>query len=267
MNRPHQRIGAISNAHVGAAFEKVALEYFRKMGIVLTPKFSLSIGVKEKKEHCFDLGSSSPPVLVECKSHRWTEGAKVPSAKMTVWNEAMLYFQLAPPSFRKILFVLHDKRPGGGESLVSYYRRTYAHLIPEDVEFLEFDESSGDIRKNGEARQAAASAASSRDCERATISRSMTQVAPNELVEFVRNQGGDMELVTLHQGRPFTARVVDDRLEFIPSSKKLRRDMQSVIRICEEFSRCNSWHPGDYSDISKNASYALAVIDAYLKTK
>lgn len=145
MNRPHQRIGAISNAHVGAAFEKVALEYFAKAGIILTPKFSLQIGLTEEKEHCFDLGADVPMILVECKSHRWTEGAKVPSAKMTVWNEAMFYFQLAPKSFRKILFVLHDKRKGRGESLLSYYRRTYPHLIPKDVEFLEFDESSGDV--------------------------------------------------------------------------------------------------------------------------
>jgi len=145
MNRPHQRIGAISNAHVGAAFEKVALEYFAKKGIVLTPNFSLQIGLKEKKEHCFDLGSANPGILVECKSHRWTKGGMMPSAKMTVWNEAMFYFYLVPQNFRKILFVLHDKRRGSGESLLSYYRRTYPHLIPEGVEFFEFDEISGDI--------------------------------------------------------------------------------------------------------------------------
>lgn len=145
MNRPHQRIGAISNAHVGAAFEKVALEYFAKKGIVLTPNFSLQIGLKEKKEHCFDLGSANPKILVECKSHKWTKGGMMPSAKMTVWNEAMFYFHLVPQNFRKILFVLHDKRRGSGESLLSYYRRTYPHLIPEGVEFLEFDEMSGDI--------------------------------------------------------------------------------------------------------------------------
>ena len=145
MNRPHQRVGSISNAHVGAAFEKVALEYFAKKGIALVPNFSLRIGLKEKKDHCFDLGSARPKTLVECKSHRWTEGAKVPSAKMTVWNEAMFYFLLAPRSFRKILFVLHDMKNGSGESLLSYYRRTYPHLIPEGVEFFEFNESSGDI--------------------------------------------------------------------------------------------------------------------------
>ena len=147
MKRSHQRNGAISNAHVGAAFENVALEYFRRKRVALKLNFPLRIGLKDKKEHSFDLGSSSPQILVECKSHRWTEGGRVPSAKMTVWNEAMFYFHLAPKRFRKILFVLHDRRKGTGETLVSYYRRTYSHLIPNGVEFLEFDEASGDILK------------------------------------------------------------------------------------------------------------------------
>jgi len=148
MERPHQRIGAVSNAHVGAAFETAALEYFERIGIVLTKNHPLPIGLKEKKNHSFDLGSSKPEIIVECKSHRWTAGAKVPSAKMTVWNEAMYYFFLAPKNYRKIMFVLHDKRTEGGESLLSYYKRTYTHLIPEDVEFFEFDETSGLVINN-----------------------------------------------------------------------------------------------------------------------
>ena len=37
--------------------------------------------------------------------------------------------------YRKVLFVLHDKRAKEGESLLSYYRRTYNHMIPDGVEF------------------------------------------------------------------------------------------------------------------------------------
>lgn len=145
-NKPHQRIGAISNAHVGADFEKVALEYFVKKGMCLFQNFPIEIGIAtKKKKHCFDLGSENPRILIECKSHRWTSGSKVPSAKMTTWNEAMLYFHLAPKDFKKIFFTLHDKRQTTGETLVAYYKRTYPHLIPEDVEFLEYDESTGNI--------------------------------------------------------------------------------------------------------------------------
>lgn len=144
-NKPHQRVGSVSNAHVGADFERVALEFFAKQGISLSRNFSVELGMVTKKARAFDLGSSKHKILVECKSHRWTEGARVPSAKMTVWNEAMYYFSLAPHDYRKILFVLHDRRGDGGESLLAYYKRTYPHLIPEGVEFMEWDEVTGEI--------------------------------------------------------------------------------------------------------------------------
>ncbi len=145
MDKPHQRIGSVSNSHVGAEFECVAREYFAQQQVALSPRFPVEVGLARKKTHCFDLGASNPKVIVECKSHRWTSGANVPSAKMTVWNEAMYYFHLAPRDFRKVLFVLHDRREQDGESLLSYYKRTYFHLIPGRVEFLEWDEHTGDV--------------------------------------------------------------------------------------------------------------------------
>ena len=69
----------------------------------------------------------------------------MPSAKITDWNEAMYYFHLAPPEYRKILFVLHDKRGLKGESLLAFYKRTYSHLIPDGVEFMEWDAVTDEI--------------------------------------------------------------------------------------------------------------------------
>jgi hypothetical protein len=146
-NKPNQRVGSASNSKVGADFELVALEFFEKRGIKLSRNFAVDVGLSPKKKHCFDLGAANPKIIVECKSHKWTAGANVPSAKMTVWNEAMYYFHLAPKRFRRILFVLHDRRSKDGESLLSYYKRTYSHMIPEGVEFLEWDEAAGDIIK------------------------------------------------------------------------------------------------------------------------
>lgn len=143
--KPHQRVGSVSNAHVGADFERVALAYFAAQGIELRRNYPVEVGHRTKKVRHFDLGSADARVLVECKSHRWTEGAKVPSAKMTGWNEAMYYFHLAPTDYRKVLFVLHDRREKAGESLLSYYTRMYGHLIPADVEILEWDEVTGNI--------------------------------------------------------------------------------------------------------------------------
>ncbi len=64
----------------------------------------------------------------------------MPSAKMTVWNEAMLYFLLAPAEFRKILFVLKHERTG--QSLAAYYLQTHGHLIPGGVEVWELDDDN-----------------------------------------------------------------------------------------------------------------------------
>lgn len=141
-----QRVGSISNAHVGRAFESVAKAYFQEQGIALGTNYLVPVGVVgEKKNRQFDLGSGEPPVLVECKSHRWTAGGNVPSAKITVWNEAMYYFHLAPRRFRKVLFVLRDVSEKRGESLAAYYVRNYGHLIPADVEILEYDEGNQEI--------------------------------------------------------------------------------------------------------------------------
>ncbi len=140
-----QRIGSISNAHVGSDFEAAAREIFASQGLQLQKNFSLPVGISEKKkEHRFDLGSASPEVIVECKSHRWTKGSNVPSAKMTVWNEAMYYFSIAPKSYRKILFVLQHYNPKKKETLAEYYIRTYNHLVPHGVEIWEYNEDIGE---------------------------------------------------------------------------------------------------------------------------
>lgn len=144
MDRPFQRVSALSNAHVGREFERIAQQFFALQGIDLHPGHVVHIGIgTEKKPHAFDLGCESQKVLVECKSHRWTAGDNIPSAKLTVWNEAMYYFHAAPAGYRMIMFVLKDLRRRNGESLSSYYLRCYGHLVPQGVEFWEYDESTG----------------------------------------------------------------------------------------------------------------------------
>jgi len=136
-----QRVGSLSNAHVGREFENRVLEYFSMEGIKLRKRFLLEIGVgKVKKSHEFDLGSEKQKTIMECKSHKWTETDKVPSAKMTTWDQAMYYFAICPEGYRKILMVLRDFSKKRNETLCEYYIRTKKHLIPDDVEIWEFDE-------------------------------------------------------------------------------------------------------------------------------
>lgn len=136
-----QRIGSVSNARVGRVFEESAMRFLATCNIAVEPNHTVKVGVgKTKKAHSFDLGAENPPIIVECKYHRWTSGDNVPSAKLTIWNEAMYYFACAPENYRKIFFVLRDVRAKSGETLASYYLRTYSHLIPDGVEIWEYDE-------------------------------------------------------------------------------------------------------------------------------
>jgi len=64
----------------------------------------------------------------------------MPSAKLTTWDQAMLYFFLAPRSYKKVFAVKRDLNPTSGESLASYYIRTHIHVIPDEVEFWELNE-------------------------------------------------------------------------------------------------------------------------------
>ena len=140
----HQRVGSISNAHVGREFEDLARAHFfssEKWG--LQSNFTLAIGVgSRKKMHRFDLGCENPPVLIECKSHNFTVTGNMPSAKITVWNEAMYLFHLAPEKYRKLLFVLEATHTKQNDSLANCYVRNYGHLIPKGVEIVEYNVKS-----------------------------------------------------------------------------------------------------------------------------
>lgn len=151
-SKTFQRAGSKSNAHVGRDFEETARRFFAGKGITLSMNHRIPVGIEDqKKEHAFDLGSSSPRVIVECKSHTWTSGNNVPSAKLTVWNEAMYYFAASPADYRKIFFVLKDERVSNGETLAEYYFRMYSHLIPASVEIWEYDttRNEGILLKEG----------------------------------------------------------------------------------------------------------------------
>jgi len=119
MDKPFQRKGAVSNAQVGRDFETIAQQFFAKQGLHLKLGIAVQIGINGLKSHNFDLGNELGKVLVECKAHTWTEGGNVPSAKLTVWNEAMFFFHAAPSSYRKILFVLRDFSQKRKETLES----------------------------------------------------------------------------------------------------------------------------------------------------
>ena len=141
-----QRDGSISNSQIGRAFEKRVQKFLAERGVRLELNHKVSCGLdRVRKNHAFDLGSESPKVIVECKSQTWTAGGNVPSAKMKNWAEAMFYFHMAPPNYRKIFFVERSVRAGRNETLLGYFLRTRTHMIPADVEFWELDRYSDEL--------------------------------------------------------------------------------------------------------------------------
>jgi hypothetical protein len=137
MENNFQRVGSVSNTHVGREFEEAARLFFAQTGISLQAGFKAPVGVRVKRPHKFDLGSNDPPILVECKSYTWTSGGNSPSAKIRGLNEVMLLFSVAPCHYRKILFVLKHLRRD--LSLAAHYIKTQGHLIGHGVEIWEFD--------------------------------------------------------------------------------------------------------------------------------
>lgn len=140
-----QRIGAISNAHVGREFETSVQRYLAQKGIVLESGFVAPVGYKVKKDHKFDLGSNKPPILVECKSLKWTSGGNSPSAKIRSMNEVMLLFSVCPQHYRRILFLLKHLRRD--VSLASHYVKTQGHLIGQNIEIWELNVDVGSAER------------------------------------------------------------------------------------------------------------------------
>jgi len=135
----YQRVGSPSNTHVGAAFEKKTQALFEEHGIKLERNFAIELGISnDKKPHKFDLGCEEQKIIVECKSHRWTKSDIPPIAKLTIWNQAMYYFLLAPDDYRKIFFCLKHYSDKHKSTLAEYYIRLYKHLIPPGVEIWEY---------------------------------------------------------------------------------------------------------------------------------
>ena len=141
-----QRDGSISNSHVGRAFELRAQQALLREGVAVEMNHKVPCGLGNvRKNHAFDLGSDNPKIIVECKSQTWTVSGNIPSAKMKNWAEAMFYFHMAPVDYRKIFLVERSLRTGKVESLLAYFRRTQAHMIPPSVEFWELARETDEL--------------------------------------------------------------------------------------------------------------------------
>ena len=136
-----QRKGDKANATIGSDFEIVVKELFEPYVKNLQRPFKIPIGLTFKKQHAFDFGNNE--ILVECKSHTWTESGGVPSAKLLNWNNAMYLFHLAPKKYKKFFCVEMSFDQEKCETLLEYYIRNYGHLIPKDVILVDVYTNAG----------------------------------------------------------------------------------------------------------------------------
>lgn len=83
-----------------------------------------------------------------------------------------------------------------------------------------------------------------------------------ELVAVARDlEGQALETVT---GKRFTVGVYLDCPFFTPESTGLGRSdgRKAAERVVERFNRSGSLRPGDYADITRNASYFVPLLEA-----
>lgn len=100
-------------------------------------KQAIKIG-NPPKLHDFDLVSDDKNIIVECKNYSWTETGNIPSAKMALINEAVLYLSHTPNNTKKIIVLRRDNHSKRKESLAAYYRRIYFHLL-NNIIIMELD--------------------------------------------------------------------------------------------------------------------------------
>jgi len=73
--------------------------------------------------------------------------------------------------------------------------------------------------------------------------------------------------VTLHRKAPFKVNVIPSGLLYTPLStgKPRIQEWQYIDRVVSRFAEQGSFHPGDYHDITMNASYLLTLIYDYVR--
>jgi 5-methylcytosine-specific restriction endonuclease McrA len=93
----------------------------------------------------------------------------------------------------------------------------------------------------------------------------MRKISFQKFKEFVGTRDGKT-FQTLRQRKPFVVQFTNNQISYIPkttSKLRLHEDIY-LSRIIDQFNRTNSFHPKDYVDITRNASYTLALINQYI---
>jgi hypothetical protein len=135
-----------SNPKRGSEFEKLSKKIMdNRFRVDFEINGKIKIG-RPAKEHKFDLVSNN--FVGECKCYSWTKPGNIPSAKITLLNEAAFYLFNIPKkkNIKKFIVMKRDFHKKRKETLAEYYYRTNKHLL-NDIDIFEIDERTKKVRK------------------------------------------------------------------------------------------------------------------------
>jgi|GEM_PF-7065226 len=91
------------------------------------------------------------------------------------------------------------------------------------------------------------------------------EVKIDDFVAFVKARQGT-EIHTRTQNKGFIVAVTDKGFEFTPTATEKRRphELQAIKRVIDRFNKTKSYTTSEYTDITYNSSYTLALIGLYL---
>ena len=82
----------------------------------------------------------------------------------------------------------------------------------------------------------------------------------DRLLAFARSVEGE-SVVTLHRKRPFKVCVIGAGLEITPATGTPRTtDRNHIDELLKRLDKTGSFQPGEYHDVTFNASYLLALV-------
>ena len=94
----------------------------------------------------------------------------------------------------------------------------------------------------------------------------MLRVSPDALFAYAKTvEGQELQTAT---GKVFTVKAQGDSLVFTPKStgKPRAHDRKFMQKVCDAYSRTNSLKPGDYREVTYNASYTLVLIGHFAES-
>ncbi len=94
------------------------------------------------------------------------------------------------------------------------------------------------------------------------------KISHDDFIAFVHTLAGQ-ELTTRAQHQPFTVRVTDSGLEYVPGStgKPRQQPFAKMDEILDEFAASGSLQPVHYQQETRNSSYQLTLIAMYLEQR